>query len=573
MSEYISIESILGHYEEKDKYMKKNKIDFEDRTEKTYLLERKLAIQYQQDQFEECKNDEFLKVLKGASSFIDYKKFSELIRTQFYNTRIMEILTCLLFTQFLNPQNFKPLTEQVKIWEGENEKEDLVIFFSNLFQGNQKIFAFKYEGNFTLHEAFVGLFCGNEMRNILPTFVWTYGYTNCNLPYIASGKLVQGCVRPVNYGLDANSKTEYVGLITEFVEGPSLYDYLEQDITVNQFKSMILTVLYSLKYANDKFHFVHWDLHYSNVIMRKLEQDNYYLYLPNENKYLWVGNYLATIIDYGSASFEYQDKLISNYFRYDLGIRPDLTSSPLNDIMKLFSSIYSKIENQPKLLKVFQRIFTSLTGILSSDYTNKFLKIYEDNFDIYPNFENALIEDQLIEDIDGLIQYVENQSLDLMKETKPENVLSCLKSKCLGSNELYQQVVNREEIYTITEFVEAIDKNIDDRWKKSFLNKIKVMYGNRIKELSEAQKKTNAQSVIIFDELYHLTKNLENVLSSFSKFGAQDVKVLKQIYKQAMELLQIYQSQALAFLKKKTKSIQPLDQISVLGKDLNPKSK
>ena len=59
MSEYISIESILGHYEEKDKYMKKNKIDFEDRTEKTYLLERKLAIQYQQDQFEECKNDEF----------------------------------------------------------------------------------------------------------------------------------------------------------------------------------------------------------------------------------------------------------------------------------------------------------------------------------------------------------------------------------------------------------------------------------------------------------------------------------------------------------------------------------
>jgi ElaB/YqjD/DUF883 family membrane-anchored ribosome-binding protein len=179
----------------------------------------------------------------------------------------------------------------------------------------------------------------------------------------------------------------------------------------------------------------------------------------------------------------------------------------------------------------------------------------------------------MIQDIDGLIEYVENQSLDLMKETKPENVLSCLKSKCLGSNELYQQVVNREEIYTITEFVEAIDKNIDDRWKKSFLNKIKVMYGNRIKELSEAQKKTNAQSVIIFDELYHLTKNLENVLSSFSKFGAQDVKVLKQIYKQAMELLQIYQSQALAFLKKKTKSIQPLDQISVLGKDLNPKSK
>lgn len=569
MSDSISIDKLLRMFDERDKYIANFSLKVENKIHNNYKLEKTILKKYLGEQDIQCKQNGFIDLLKKSSKFIDYNILSSLIRDQFYNVSIMETMTCFLHMHLSSPSGFKDTIQNSKILKDINDKDNLVILFSNLMYGTKKLLTFKYEENQTLHELIVGLKCINKLREVIPTFVWTYGYTTCNMPYIINGKTVQPCRNATNY-TEYVKQPKYIGIITEYIDGDSLYDYLENDVSKNEFLSMILTVLYSLKYANESYGFVHWDLHYSNVMMRKLNNQDNYIYLPSENKYLWVGNKLATIIDLGSCSFVLDGKTITNYFRFDLGIRPDLTQSPMNDVIKLFSSIYSKIDKNRKLFPLFFEIYQQLTGISDERYLKDFMKIFEDNFDIYPNYaKENVIDNQLLLDLDQLIAYIESLSPDLIVEEKPKHVLSCQTSKCISTNELSEIILNRDQIFTVTEFLKSIDGNVNDEYIKSFL---KNFIQQTVQQLSKIKSpNVNAKSLIIYDQLYYLINDIQSVLRA-GNWNSNEVQMLKKLEMNARNKLQVYQSASVDFLNSKRKyAIRPGDQISILEKDLKGK--
>jgi hypothetical protein len=563
MTDYISTENLIRLYEDRDDFLKRNPINIQSKKEETETYERKLLTLHNKNLAEQCKSNQLVNYLDRSQKNIDYQIFSDILRNQFYNPTIMETASCFIHKQLSNPIDFTDLLENVEIITGSEDKKDLVMLFSNLLYGDKKIIALKYDANETLHEAILGLFCINHLRQIIPTFVWTYGLSQCNLPLIVKDGKWKKIVRP------CTNKGNYVGLITEYVEGETLYDYLEKEIDVKQFYSMILTILYSIKYANERFQFVHWDLHYSNVIMRELEYENSYLYLPGENKYLWVGDKLATIMDLGSSSFVYKDQILSNYHRADLGIRPDLTSSPFNDVIKILSSIYSKISENKILLDEFNKIYSFTTGILNKKYVDQFMQVLDKNFDVYPNFSSDEIIDHVIPiTLDELIQKVEQLSPDLLKiDIKPEgHILSCMKSSCLDISNIQDKIMTRDTILTISEFVRAVKNKKKDPFIEEFLKRFLKESKEKIKTLDIpnglSSPKVSAKSVLAFDELYHLKQQIE----SLSEWMTLD-KEYKALVKKIDALLQFYQKQAILFLRKK-KSVFPSDQISFFEKDL-----
>lgn len=566
MADSISIDKILKMYDERDRYISNFSLNVENKIKNNYNLQKSILKKYNTEQDILCKENGFLDLLKKSTKFIDYKVLSFLVRDQFYNLSIMETLSCFLRMHLSSGSGFKDTIQKSRILN--ETRDNLVILFSNLMNGDKKLLTFKYQEKEILQELIVGLKCINQLRKVIPTFVWTYGYTTCNMPYIINGKTFQPCRNPTNY-TEYVKTPKYIGIITEYIDGDSLYDYLVQDLTKDKFLSMILTVLYSLKYANESYGFVHWDLHYSNVMMRKLSQDNNYIYLPSENKYLWVGNKLATIIDLGSCSFVMDGKTITNYFRFDLGIRPDLTESPMNDVVKLFSSIYSRINKNKTLLPLFMEIYQQLTGISDEQYLKDFMKVLEDNFDIYPNYSKEnVIENHLLMDLDQLIQFVESLSQNLIIKQKPDQVLSCQTSKCISTTEIPEIILTRDEIFTVTEFLKAINAPVNDQFIEDFVVKF---IQQTVHQLGKIKSPTaNAKSLIIYDQLYYLLKDIQSVKSS-SQWNLNVVEMLNKLEMDVRNKLQLFQNVSLQYWRGKN-GIRPRDhQISELGKDLKSK--
>jgi hypothetical protein len=500
-----------------------------------------------------CKNNNVLTMFEIFGKNIDYQQLNHILETQFYNPNVMKTMRCILHSMLSTESGFREIIKDVKFYT-DKDKDNLLIFFSSLINKGKKVIAFKYDQRETLHEGIVGLFCGNKMREILPTFVWTYGFTNCDLPVFVKNKnkyeIVSAC-----------SDDKYIGLITEFVEGQSLYDYFDSKVSKKQFISLILIVLYSLKYANEKFDFVHWDLHFTNIIMRKLESNNQYVYLPNESKYIWTGDKLPTIIDYGNSSFSYKNNILSIYFRADLGIRPDLTSSSMNDIIKLFSSLYIKVKGNPELYPVFLKIYANLTGVISKSQVEKVMEVMDDNFDYFPNYDQNIIDNAVIQTLDDLINYIESLQPDIITKVKPEYVLSCSKHKCLSQDEIVDSVFSRSEIQTVSEFLKVFKtKSLTSEQKQYldlYLNTVIQDVRDRLASYS-SKKGPSARDVIIFDQLYYIVKDLDKIVSGLDKINI-DKKEIETLLRQSIQIMKEYQQSALKHLEQ-AQFILPSDQ-------------
>jgi hypothetical protein len=295
--------------------------------------------------------------------------------------------------------------------------------------------------------------------------------------------------------------------------------------------------------------------------MRKLESNNQYVYLPNESKYIWTGDKLPTIIDYGNSSFSYKNNILSIYFRADLGIRPDLTSSSMNDIIKLFSSLYIKVKGNPELYPVFLKIYANLTGVISKSQVEKVMEVMDDNFDYFPNYDQNIIDNAVIQTLDDLINYIESLQPDIITKVKPEYVLSCSKHKCLSQDEIVDSVFSRSEIQTVSEFLKVFKtKSLTSEQKQYldlYLNTVIQDVRDRLASYS-SKKGPSARDVIIFDQLYYIVKDLDKIVSGLDKINI-DKKEIETLLRQSIQIMKEYQQSALKHLEQ-AQFILPSDQ-------------
>ena len=465
----------------------------------------------------EC-SDKMKEIYLSHLHQIDYKKLSQIVSTQFYNMDIMKTMTCLISIVLNKEQDMIDMLSDIKVLDTK-KKVNLLLFFTNLLNGDQlvdkkdRILAFKYDAEESLDEGMIGLIALNSLREAIPTFSWIYGFTKCNLPIFKKKnnkyEIVTACNQKVKFG-----NRDYIGVISEYISDLTLKDYLHQpDVTSIQICSVLLTIFISLKYANRSYKFVHWDLHSQNILMRRLEKKNNYIYLPHEKLYLWVGDKLATIIDYGFSSVERNGKIISKYSRPDLGMNPEVSTSPMNDVLKIVQSLYLEtfeIHDEDRSDKrkqinfvILQNILQKMLNIKDVQDTYLFVEMTSKNYLLFPNIPNGQTIDTFFHTtLDELIEYVAESAPGIMTDKKPSNVLSCQNEKCPNVDEIGSTLLTRNELLTLSdaeELVTVLKKNtpelnlfIDNYLDKLFL---------KIESYMKQKPEKSAEIVFVLNEI------------------------------------------------------------------------
>ena len=419
---------------------------------------------------------------------LDYTELSNLVSQQFYNPEIMKTMNCLIQVSLQNELDYIELLKNPLYYR---KADNTVFIFSHLLNGKTKVINIKHDKDKILHEGVVGLFVGNKIREVIPTFSWTYGFTDCNFPILSMNQIKTACTESVRW----NNK-DYIGLMTEYIDGPLMAKYiLDPNLTLTELSCLILSVLYSIKYAHEMYEYVHWDLHSENIILRKLEhKDENYIYLPNEKKYLNLGGeHLPTIIDYGFSAFRMNGKLFGRFDDLNSGVNPTISNSSLNDVLKFFVHLYMTIYNDysntkksgnqtliQKRRNVFLRIQTFCLVLLSNkpksvpfkfediDTTNlsivphinnlyNFMEKSLEHYSYFPNEKDIKIEDYIHISLDNLIEYIikltkNEDNFDLLVDNPPSSahILSCSatsatqskvpSTKCLSEKQILDDI-------------------------------------------------------------------------------------------------------------------------------------
>jgi hypothetical protein len=494
-------------------------------------------------------SDELGPLISWKYPMIDYEKISNLVKEQFYNPTVMETMSCLVMSGLNSEQNYMDLLKDVKIIDLGTSKSDMIVFFSNLSDGKNKVLTFKYDGDDILNEAVIGMIM-NLFRDEIPTFTWTYGLTKCNLPMFMKDKnqlkMISACREPVQIG-----QGDYIGLITEYIDGPTLGKYLvNPSISLKRFRSAMLTIFYSLKYANLKLKYVHWDLHDSNILMRSLNSKDNYLYLKYDNQYLYVGDHLATIIDYGFNSLVKSKQLIGNFNRADIGINPELSMSSKNDLLKLLNYLYIKLkENANKSLNIdlvyqdLSQMFLLFVGVTTESDLEKFSYELTKRYALFPNDASGEIIDNFFPNtIENMIDYLVKKDSSLVVSQKPNSkILNCEQQpeNCLDAKEVMDILFSRQDrLNGLTDLIGYSNVLKNETQTELLISSIRDYLDqifNRLESITNQPLISNIPMIILMNELRWIDSDLIQLNKIATEMQLKDMT--KQISKMKRKLI------------------------------------
>lgn len=225
----------------------------------------------------------------------------------------------------------------------------------------------KNQDSSLLHEYFIGFFL-NDLRKSIPNFMYVFGGFICGYPQISNFKVKNLCSNP--------GQTVY--LISEFIKGETLREKIAQKtITKNELFSYTLQVLLSLKIAQERFQYCHYDLHDDNIIIRNIREKKNIEYKSASGNSLWMNtDGIATIIDYGLSSITYNNKRygIKNEPRYGI----DNTYKPGIDIYKFLYSTFINLINyniSSEIIREYMTIFLVYLHTYCNDKTKELLSV------------------------------------------------------------------------------------------------------------------------------------------------------------------------------------------------------
>lgn len=284
----------------------------------------------------------------------------KILNQNFVNGSDMRAVLCLFDTLFLSTINTKNirekglynLTEHINKWIKRMKKipvkssEGFVYItdiLSNDIQIIIKVPRAEHGFNPMLREYFIGIKAINNLRYLIPNFVYTLGSFLCPKPS-SSGKI---CIKN-------SQKTTFV--LYENIPGKSL-DILLQNNELNFEEWLIIffQLLLSLEVAQREIRFTHFDLHAGNIIIRKKDKFSYKVSLDNITYHINNPDNFPVIIDFGISSAYIDNRYIGtfNYAKY--GILNFMI--PGYDMYKfmIYSVIYTKCTKmRTKIMSLFR---------------------------------------------------------------------------------------------------------------------------------------------------------------------------------------------------------------------------
>ncbi len=171
-----------------------------------------------------------------------------------------------------------------------------------------------------IREYFIGIKAINKLRYYIPTFVYTLGA----------------------FKQAVNDKKEYF-IMYEKIPGKTLTEFLVGDnISFNDWLIIFVQILISLEVAQKEIGFTHFDLHTSNIMIRKDIEVNYKVNLNTKSYTIQNTVLLPVIIDFGLSSVLIDDNFIGSYDLPQYGMLNFIV--PGYDMYKLlcFSVLHAK---------------------------------------------------------------------------------------------------------------------------------------------------------------------------------------------------------------------------------------
>ncbi len=215
-----------------------------------------------------------------------------------------------------------------------------------------------------LHEAFVG-YQLNQFKSEIPFFAYMFGAFGCSYPML--DQLPCSSIQPAgNYNL------------YEFIDGKPL-DQWKNQITFREAWQVVRMIIATLKILNNRIGFVHQDIHFGNILVRRL--DTYYTFVIGGETF--VSQYLPSIIDYARSRIVFEGRVLSpkdDGLQIPAGTEYDL-SALIHSWIIFSGDLIWEIPTETNLTRSFLRIYDIYT---KADYTrvlnyldDKYPPIYE----------------------------------------------------------------------------------------------------------------------------------------------------------------------------------------------------
>jgi len=428
--------------------------DFEDIDVKSNYIRE---LQLYNNKSKQC--DDISKIsYKNKYPLVNYETLLQYVNTRFFDMNVMRIASCIISLLTSYKYTLEKVIQPLFLYQ--EKKEHQYLMFSKLLGTDKSMIVFKNDYNEEiLHEGLVGLYVINNLRRILPTFIWTYGFTSCNLPIYKRDKMVlTACNKETKFrkieikdDIWNIRDKEYIGLITENINGIGLKEYIRNvKYRDDAIYRIILIVIISLKYAYEKFKFVHWDLHIGNIMMRK----SYKKYIKTGVKYIKIpegedGDYIPTIFDFGLSSFEMDKRVYGNYDYQKIALIPENGTS-YTDVVKFLYSMRFEFERNKNVKNVIDEILR-----LIFDEPREVINILENNYFGMPNMEKLKeyrFTDFIKDTYKIMMKYIP-EGMDLyVDEDDIENkndIISCEYNMCESIEKIEGDIFNREDINSI----------------------------------------------------------------------------------------------------------------------------
>lgn len=241
---------------------------------------------------------------------IDGEELAKKSKYKFFNSDVMELMSYYtkLMIHISEDSNNEILPIIRDIFTNLQSTREDISNQTNIkagFKSISDLFILKIPRNLNenlLHEFFIGNKL-NILRDKVPNFSYIYGSFNCNYPIFFDQQPYNIC--SMSNSETSDRKVNYI-IYENITDSISFKDFAD-NANIKEFMNVYIQILFALNYANEKLKFVHYNLHYDNIVVKTLPNFVKLAY-PYKNKFIYIKtNKIPFIIDYGYSRLNFEN--------------------------------------------------------------------------------------------------------------------------------------------------------------------------------------------------------------------------------------------------------------------------
>ena len=298
-------------------------------------------------------------VIFNTLGSLNTSQVSRLVQEQYFNHNVMQATSCLVGS-ILGPRDAELSTAERKRYYfipkrriGEKSVFGIALETSLLdIEGLFVLKAPRDPNDVTLsHEAVVGLFSINKLREFVPNFAYTLGAFGCTAPIVnnRTAKVEGWC----SSDQAKDSPVLYIAL--ENIKSISFSEFLKTGSS-EDFIKYLVQILYALSVAYARIRFTHYDLHPGNILLRKLPRVTQIRY--GSTAYINT-EYIPTIIDFGFSHVVENGMNLGHFGQEIYGVNYN-EAYPMFDVYKLLLMCgeQARLSGNDAILNTVARLYT-----------------------------------------------------------------------------------------------------------------------------------------------------------------------------------------------------------------------